>query len=179
MSRYSRAFRAAICRHATPLRCPQATFWFKMSCVIAMALGLALRPVGAEAKNLELLERMLIPGDVAQDFAALCVANNAKFLATLPEEASSIGAFAQHLKIEITMGLTQREALSVMLAAADTARAVARKHLRDLTGMDQAATAVSIRAWCDGDARLYIISVVAEHLKKHDTFSQLVRAAKQ
>lgn len=179
MSRYSRAFRAAICRQATPLRCSQAAFWFKMNCAIAMALGVALRPVDAGAKSLDLLARMLIPGYVAQDFATLCVSNNPQFLATLPESASSIGAFAQHLKIEITIGLTQREALDVMVAAADKARAVARKQLRDLAGADQSATDVSIRAWCDGDARLYILRVVAEHLKKHGTFSRLVSAAKQ
>lgn len=153
---------------------------FRLGWALALAGALfALRPVDAVAKNLDLLTRLLVPGFLAQNFAALCTANNPQFLPKLPDGSASVAAFAQHLKIEITTDLTQDEAMSVLITAANTARDAARKQLNELAAAKGSDLNTSIRMWCDASARAYVLAVVEDHAKKHNAFDDIVRKAKQ
>lgn len=94
---------------------------------------LVLVPFSAGAKDLDLLARLLIPKYIAQDFAAICGKYDSHFLPEMSGGSAAVAAYARHLKIEVTSGLTQADALRTMVAAADTARAVARERMHALS----------------------------------------------
>lgn len=134
----------------------------------------------ASARNLDLLTRLLIPAFVAQDFAGLCRVNDPAFTIKPAGGAASLDDFAEHLKIEITSGLTQTEAIEIMRVAAGTARSAAQDELRKLAGGKSATDAnASIRAWCAEDAKSYIESVENSHYAKHVEFDRIITEAKQ
>ena len=140
----------------------------------------ALVPFDASAKDLDLLTRLLIPGYIAQDFAAVCGTYDPHFLPEMNGGSAAVAAYAQHLKIEITSGLTQADAMTTMIAAANTALAIARQQMRALGGKEAPDfAAVKIRAWCESSAKPYILDVVRAHINRHSKFDKIVADAKR
>ena len=148
------------------------------SVLFVAALLAALMPVDLAAKNLDLLTRLLIPGYIAQDFAALC-SDDPGFLPGVRSGSASIAAYAQHLKIEITVNLTQAEAMDVMRVAADTALVVARKESRKVLPKEPSGPSEVLKDWCERSARPFILAIMKEHVEKHGEFDRIVRAAKR
>jgi hypothetical protein len=132
----------------------------------------------AFAKNFEMLTRLLVPAYVAQNFAALCVAQDARFLSDLNGGTASVGAFAEHVKKEATFGLPESDAANVRVAAADTARLVARQELQLLRGPKPDVPAEALKRWCDRSAKHFILEIMSKHREKHDEFDRLGEAAK-
>lgn len=147
--------------------------------IAAVFALLAGAPLAAEARDLDLLMRLLVPGFLAQDFAAICVADNPVFLPELKYGAASVAAFAQHLKIELTSGLTDAEARSVLVVAATTAREAGRKYFQEATKEGGTDRKAQVKAWCDSSAKGYILQVMNEHDKKHTAFDKIVADAKK
>lgn len=148
--------------------------------VIAAGIGMvALTPTSVPARDLDMLTRLLIPGYIAQDFAAYCNAKNSSFLPERIDNFGSVAAYAQHLKIETTSGLTQAEAMHVMVTSANTALGVARKETRKLSESSPADSLTSARGWCDRSAKPFILEVIKLHMNKHKNFEAIVEKAKR
>ena len=145
-----------------------------------VALLATLIPVSAGAKDLDLLTRLLIPGYVAQDFAAVCDKDDPNFLPEIDGGAATVTAYAQHLKIEITSKLTQADAMKTMIVAANTAMSVARKQVQALSDADSVSvSAAKIGTWCHSSAKPYILNTVRAHTAQHGAFDKMVADAKR
>ena len=122
-----------------------------------------------------MLARLLIPAYIAQNFAGLCVGQNAQFLAG----TVVVRDFTQHVKQEITVDLPEAEAAQVRVMAADAARDVARKEMESIRGENFNVPADALRQWCEGSAKQFILEIVRQHSQKHGQFEMLTAAAKR
>lgn len=134
--------------------------------------------IGAIAKDLEMLARLLIPAYMAQNFAAVCVDQNAEFLSDLKGGMTLVSAFAEHVKQEVTTDLPESEASEVRVTAADAARNVARHEMQLLGAKDGRVPDEALKKWCDRSAKQFITEIMAKHREKHTEFERLVNAAK-
>lgn len=133
----------------------------------------------AIAKDLEMLTRLLIPAYMAQNFAVLCVDQDAQFLSSL-NNGPLVNVFAEHVKREITIELPESEAANVRVTAADTARTIARDEMRLLGGQPSSGVpAEALKRWCDRSAKHFILEIMRKHQEKHNEFDRLVEAAKR
>ena len=148
---------------------------------VAVLLGSigALFCSGAFAKDLEMLARLLIPAYMAQNFAVLCVDQDAQFLSDLKEGMTLVTAFAEHVKQEIATGLPESEAGEVRVTAADAARNVARQEMQLLGGQNSGVPAAELKSWCERSAKHFITEIMTKHREKHEEFEKLMEAAKR
>ena len=126
-----------------------------------------------------MLIRLLVPAYMAQNFAVLCVDQDGQSLADLNDRTALVGAFAEHVKKEVTVDLPEPEAGEVRVTAADTARHVARQELQLLRGQKPDVPAEALKNWCDRSAKYFIIEIMNKHQEKHDEFDRLMEAAKR
>lgn len=133
---------------------------------------------GTFAKDLEMLTRLLIPAYTAQNFSALCVDQDAQFLSDLPDGMALIGAFAEHVKNEVTLGLSASDAGKVRVMAADTARSVARHEMQLLGGQNSDVPAEALKRWCGRSAKHFIVEMMTRHRARHKEFEKLMETAK-
>lgn len=154
---------------------------FRSACSVAALLGFVGAPLcsSASAKDFDMLARLLIPAYMAQNFAELCVDQDATFLADLNDELTLVSAFAEHVKKEVTIDLPESEAGQVRVTAADTARNVARYEMKLLGGQRSGVPAEALKRWCDRSAKHFILEIIRKHQEKHDEFDRLVEAAKR
>ena len=154
---------------------------YRSASSIAMLLGIFGAPLGssASAKDLEMLARLLIPAYMAQNFAVLCVDQDAQFLSGLREGMTLVGAFAEHVKKEVTFGLPESEAVKVRVTAADAARNVAREEMQLLGGQNSSVPTEALKRWCERSAKYFISNIMSKHREKHEEFDRLVEAAKR
>jgi hypothetical protein len=132
------------------------------------------------AKDLETLTRLLVPAYIAQNFMALCVSQDLRFLAEPGEGAASRAAFAEHVKREITIDLPESEAEAVRVTAANTARMAARQGLTTGLGRDSATLpSEPLAGWCHAAAKPFIEDVIRAHYEHHAEFERIVAAAKR
>ena len=148
---------------------------------IVLVLGIVGAPLGSSAfaKDLEMLARLLIPAYMAQNFAVLCVDQDAQFLSDLKEGMMPVTAFAEHVKQEVTTGLPESEAGEVRVTAADAARNVARQEMQLLGGQNSSAPAAALKSWCERSAKHFITEIMIKHREKHEEFERLMAAAKR
>lgn len=125
-----------------------------------------------------MLARLLIPAYMAQNFAGLCVDQDAKFFADLNDGTALVSVFAEHVKKEVTIDLPESEAANVRVTAADTARNVARYEMQLLGGQRSGVPAEALKRWCDRSAKHFILDIMRKHQEKHEEFDRLVEAAK-
>lgn len=133
----------------------------------------------AAAKDLEMLKRLLIPAYMAQNFAAVCVAQDRYFLSDLNSGISVVSAFAEHVKAEITSELPEVDANEVRVAAANVARNVARQELQTLDAANNNKSADALKNWCGRSAKQFIVEIMAKHYEKHQEFERLLDGAKR
>lgn len=151
----------------------------RLTCSVAASLAAVAVPLGGYAKDLEILTRLLVPAYMAQNFAALCLDQDAKFLSDLNEGTRLVAEFVDHVKNEITSDLLEREAESVRIAAADAARNVARYEMQLLGGDNSGVPAEPLKRWCDRSAKHFIVEIINKHREKHEEFEKLMAAAKR
>lgn len=134
----------------------------------------------AQAENLDLLTRLLIPAFIAQNYAGLCKIDNPQFEDDLKLSWPTVAAFAEHLKIEVTSDLTSDDAIGIMTTAANVAKSAAEQQLLSLARNETAEAAKKkIRLWCGSGGRDYVARVIDEHVEKHATFDKIVKEAKE
>ena len=151
--------------------------------VLAFVLCLAFIPTiscpAAVAKEIEILIRFLIPAFLVQNYTALCEANDPNFLSELEQKAKSVEIFSVHIKMEITSGLTQIEAQSVLVSAANTARQAARDELQKFSPQYPSVPAEPLQLWCRDEAKPFILRVMDKHYQEHGDFLRIIESAKR
>jgi hypothetical protein len=129
------------------------------------------------AKDLDVLIRYLVPAFLAQNFAAVCQADDPKFLSELTDKSNDANAFSQHIKLEIIAGLTSAETQFVLVSAAKTARHAARTEFKKFSPNYPELPTEPLRKWCQG-IKPYILRVIGRHFKEHKDFLRIIGQAK-
>jgi len=133
----------------------------------------------APAKDLDFLTRYLVPIFLSQDFSAICREKEPGFLKQLPNGAGSIDDFSDKMKHEVTAGLSDDEAATVVLSAADIAIQAARDTLRKLNLDAPGLSAGRLNQWCATAAKPYVLNVVTRDQERHSTLLAILHKAKQ
>ena len=135
--------------------------------------------VGAAAADLEMLARVLIPAYMAQNFAALCVVDNPSFVEDTAGPNGHVHVYAKHVKDEISADLTKEDVEAVLRTAADTARSVLQKELRDLSSNSSGPEPERLARWCDRSAKPFVREVINAHFSSHAEVERIVSRAKR
>ena len=151
-----------------------------MRTVVSALIGasLLMSPV-AYARDLELLTRLLVPAYMAQNFAAICLTNDQDFLSGVNNGFASVSAFAEHVKAEVTAGISEAEAEKVRVMAANTARQVAHKELDGLRGRGGQPQPEAVSRWCTGSAKHFIVEIMRRHQVQHEEFLSMAEKGKR
>lgn len=145
---------------------------------IAILLGVALIPVSATAADLQMLARVLIPAYMAQNFAALCVVDDPSFVEETAGPNGHVHVYAKHVKDEISADLTKEDVEAVLRMAADTARSVVQKELRDMSSSMAGPEPERLARWCETSAKPFVREVMAAHFSQHGDVDRILRSAK-
>lgn len=145
---------------------------------LSACVGTSLGSI-APAKDLELLTRLLTPAYMVQNFAAVCMGRDARFLTEPNGETVQVAAFSEHVKNEVTSDLPESEAAQVRTMAADTALNVAREELLLLNRKSSIVPEDAIKNWCERSVRHFIFEIMSKHREKHPEFDKLLEAAKR
>lgn len=159
------------------------SFGSRRSRLMALRFGTALvlvaAPLAAEAKNIELLARVLIPAYMAQNFTAVCVVDDPSFIDDTAGPRGHVYVYAKHVKDEVSVDLPQQDIESVLRMSADTARSIVRKELADLKAETLSAEGERLRRWCDKSAKPFVREVIIAHFDKHEEIERLLAEAKR
>jgi len=150
---------------------------YRTSTLVGLVVGLL--GSDASAKDLEMLVRLLAPAYIAQNFAVMCSADNAK---PTPERKNSmlkIITFVDHVKTEVTTGLSEKEAEEVRTTAANTAQNIARNQMLFLGAQGPYVPTGTLVRWCEHSAETVISEILQVHAKKHEEFDRLTDDAKK
>lgn len=134
---------------------------------------------GANAKDLKALARLLVPAYIAQNYAALCGAENAKPTPKQKNRMITISTFVDHVRTEVTSGLEEKEAEEVRTTAANTAQNIARNEMQFLGAHGTYVPTDSLARWCEQSAETVIVEILQVHAQKHDYFDRLTDDAKK
>ena len=89
------------------------------------------------------------------------------------------GVLTEHVKMEVTAGISEQEAASVRVTAADAARAVARQEMDLLSGLQATPPSEALRHWCNTSAKHFIVEIIHNHAEKRAEFEVLLNKAKR
>jgi hypothetical protein len=147
-----------------------------VKCMLAVVT--ILYPATAlQASDVEALSRLLLPVDMAQNFAMICSLHNPSFLQDASGPGGSMLWYAKHMKEEVIATLPEAEAHAVMVEAADIAKAAALKivHTMDTGGFVDPAR---MNAWCASAAKPFIKGTMARHDTEHALLDEMIAKAK-
>ena len=141
---------------------------------------LTLGCVNADAKDIYRLAEFVRPAYTAMNFAALCARDNPSFLADTSGQLGSAFHYAEHVKNEAIVGLSQTDAVKILTLAADTARFSAIQNLHQFVqpGTDNINVG-KIKNWCETDAKRFIEQLILDHDSDHDSWHAALERAKK
>jgi hypothetical protein len=131
------------------------------------------------AKDLNALAAFVAPAYTAMNFAIVCAPHDPVFLSQTSGPRGTAIAYAEHVKDEAIVSLSDDEAAIALKVAADAARATALQTLRAFNAHDRAVEQARIAKWCEGDARQFVEAFIAHHDTNHETFLARVEQARQ
>jgi len=140
---------------------------------------LAATGIPAVAKDLNALAAFVAPAYTAMNFAVVCAPHDPVFLAQTSGPRGTALAYAEHVKDEAIVSLSDEEAAVALKAAADVARATALQTLRAFDAQDRATEQARIAKWCEGDARQFIRAFIEHHDTNHETLLSRLEQARQ
>jgi hypothetical protein len=140
---------------------------------------LATTGVPVAAKDINALAAFVAPAYTAMNFAIVCAPHDPMFLSQTSGPRGTALAYAEHVKDEAIVLLSDEEAALALKAAADTARATALQTLRAFNAQDRAVEQARIAKWCEGEARQFIRAFIEHHDTNHDTLLSRVERARQ
>jgi hypothetical protein len=141
---------------------------------LAMSSGHA-----ASAKDLNLLVRYLVPVFLSQDFATTCGAMDPGFLSNLADGFKAVDVFSAQMKNDVTARLSEQEAATVVLVAANTALQAARRQMEKLSREYPKIDPGPLDQWCRDAARPYILEVMRKDQREHNAFERIINEAKR
>ena len=141
--------------------------------------GLMLTVIAdARAVDYDTLAKLLYPPYLALNYSMLCALRDPTFHSQTAGSRGAMPGYAQHIKTEVVASLSSVEAQSVMVKAADAAKARALADIRSLADGDQVNPAI-MTAWCDNFAKPFVRRIIETHDQRHDDFERLVANAKK
>lgn len=145
---------------------------------LAIVLAVASTSLSAAAADIELLARVLIPAYMAQNFAALCVVDNPSFVEDTAGPKGHVHVYAKHVKDEVSADLSKGDVEAVLRMAADTARSIVQKELRDISSSPTGPEPERLARWCENSAKPFVREVISAHFASHDEIERILRRAK-
>jgi hypothetical protein len=133
----------------------------------------------AAAKDLGALAEFVIPAYTAMDFAAVCAQDDPLFLQRTRGARGNALQYAEHIKDEAIKSLDRGEAITVLKAAAEAARNVARKQMRQLAPNYPAAIPGEIATWCHEVVSPFVRTIMERHEEGHAQLMTKIEQAKQ
>ncbi|HZS56778.1 MAG TPA: hypothetical protein VFA65_20395 [Bryobacteraceae bacterium] len=135
--------------------------------------------LSAIASDLESLVRLLVPAFLAQNLTLVCATERPEFLAELSEKSSLVNSFADHVKAEVTMGMSENEAKEIRIVAANTARDEVLRNLNAAKPEKADTRLEELNNWCRSRAKPLILEIISVHQTKHAEFERKVVEAKR
>jgi hypothetical protein len=143
-----------------------------VTCIVVFSTAIA------GAKDFGTMTRMLYAADLADQANAFCSLASPTFDNELRGTLGNMHAYMQHIKMEVTYRLSQSEALMILKAAADAAKADMYGVLRRIKN-EPGTPDDRIRAWCSTIAKPLIGEVIATHDQHHAEIDALLDKAKR
>lgn len=143
-----------------------------------VVLILAVIGGAANAKDLEVLTRILFAADLADQAATYCTTVNLAPVQEIRGVLGNMRFYAEHIKKEVTYNLRQVDALSVMKKAADEAKAEIATRIGAVEEGDPTNAAGRISSWCEQTAAPLIRSVISTHDDHHQELEVILAKSK-
>lgn len=125
-----------------------------------------------------MLVRLLVPAYIAHNFAVLCNDEKAKPTPEWKIRMLKIKTFVDHVKTEVTIGLSPKEAEEVRVSAINTAQSIARNEMLFLGAKGSFVPTNTLTRWCVQSAETIISGILDGHAEKHEEFDKLTDGAK-
>jgi hypothetical protein len=151
----------------------------RMPQVMVFALAASLIATPVTAKDLKVLADFVAPAYTAMNFTVVCVALDPEFLAQTSGPRGHAIHYAEHVKDEAIVSLSNDEAVVALRAAADAARGTALQTLRPFHSPDPAMQAARIKAWCGNEARQFIRAFIEDHDNNHEGLLSKIEHARR
>ena len=145
----------------------------------ATTLTLVMRVTDAAGADLKALAAMLTPAYTAMDFAAVCAQDDPTFINATSGQLGTAFHYAEHVKNEVIESLSSEESKEVLRIAADAARSVARREIRERAPDYPKARPGEITAWCHNEAASFVRSFIQQHDTYHEILLRDLEQAKR
>jgi hypothetical protein len=144
---------------------------YEVAAIAGGATLLLLSSLVADARDLNVLSRLLEPAYTSMTYANLCSLDR-NWEASQPQGPGGVAInYAEHIKDEVIASLTREEAVSVLTQAANSARDEARRQVKKHIVLgDKQAEADRFQRWCDSYVTDFIRSVMRTHDGNHEYF---------
>lgn len=133
----------------------------------------------AISKDFGILTRMLYAAFLAEQGVAVCTVADPAYASETSGPMGYMRDYAQHIKVEVTAGLSETETLSLLKSAADIAKAEALQSLRSLRTEGPETETVRISRWCQTVVKPFVRRVIDTHDNHHAEIDQLLEKAKK
>lgn len=146
------------------------------------AVGGARATGSAEAVgevDTDALANVLSAAYLAENLSLVCAEQDRWFLEDTKGSAGNGRDFAGHVRSEVLARLTERDAGSVVLAAANAARAVSLGMVHVMGDGSSAEQSDRLSGWCETTAKPLVKGILAQHEIRHDLYEQIISQAKR
>ena len=132
----------------------------------------------AHTVDYEALARLLYSPYLALNYAVLCSVHDPSFQEKTAGPRGPMLAYMQHIRDEVLASLSSSEAQSVMVRAADAAKARAGADIRALA-YGEMVDPVAVAAWCESHVKTVVRGVMETHDLRHTDFERLLAEARK
>ena len=144
----------------------------------AVVIFLAMLAYPAMSKDFGILTRMLYAAFLAEQGMTVCTARDPAFASDTSGPKGDMHTYSQHIKAEVTAGLSETETLLLLKRAADIAKAEAQRAIRNLRA-EGPENETSFSIWCQTVVKPLVRNVIDTHDNHHDQIDQLMERAKK
>jgi hypothetical protein len=145
----------------------------------AVVIYLAMLAPPAESKDYGILTRMLYAAFLAEQGMAICTAGDPAFASETGGPNGDMHTYVQHIKAEVTAGLSETERLSLLKRAADIAKAETLQAIRNLRAEEPENETARLSVWCQTVVKPLVHNVIDTHDNHHDQIDRLLDRAKK
>ena len=131
------------------------------------------------AADSETLEQILTRTDVAHNLAFYCAQYDRSIIDRTRSTVGDMQQLMQHIRREVVSGLSEIDALYVVLRAANAARTESLIAIRKFYGTNPDEERARLSEWCEKTVVPSLKGFVASHDNAHALFEQAIEKAKQ
>jgi hypothetical protein len=115
----------------------------------------------------------------AEQGMAICTAGDPAFASETGGPHGDMHTYVQHIKAEVTAGLSETERLSLLKRAADIAKAETLQAIRNLRAEEPENESARLSVWCQTVVKPLVHNVIDTHDNHHDQIDRLLDRAKK